>query len=81
LIIYPPVPILIVHPILYVQYIIVFVVLLRDLKVIILGDYNVGKTALICRYIEGTFKTHEPVSCSTATYKELKGSSPRQIKK
>lgn len=31
-----------------------------DLKVIILGDYAVGKTAFICRYIEGKFKTQEP---------------------
>ncbi|XP_033726939.1 ras-related protein Rab-20-like [Pecten maximus] len=31
-----------------------------DLKVIILGDYNVGKTSFICRYIDGTFKTKEP---------------------
>ncbi|KAK7474897.1 hypothetical protein BaRGS_00033852 [Batillaria attramentaria] len=31
-----------------------------DLKVIILGDYNVGKTSLICRYIEGKFKQQEP---------------------
>ena len=34
----------------------------RDLKVIILGDYAVGKTSLICRYIEGKFKEHETVS-------------------
>ncbi|KAJ8322058.1 hypothetical protein KUTeg_000529 [Tegillarca granosa] len=32
----------------------------KDLKVIILGDYAVGKTAFICRYIEGKFKTQEP---------------------
>ncbi|XP_025089110.1 ras-related protein Rab-20-like isoform X1 [Pomacea canaliculata] len=31
-----------------------------DLKVIILGDYNVGKTSLICRYIEGKFRGQEP---------------------
>ncbi|XP_060084937.1 ras-related protein Rab-20-like [Ylistrum balloti] len=31
-----------------------------DLKVIILGDYNVGKTSFICRYIDGTFQTKEP---------------------
>lgn len=34
----------------------------RDLKVIILGDYAVGKTSLICRYIDGKFRTQEPVS-------------------
>ena len=32
------------------------------MKVIILGDYSVGKTSLICRYIEGKFHTQEPVS-------------------
>ncbi|KAK3088010.1 hypothetical protein FSP39_013393 [Pinctada imbricata] len=31
----------------------------EDLKVIILGDYNVGKTSFICRYIEGQFKPHD----------------------
>ncbi|XP_071109379.1 ras-related protein Rab-20-like [Haliotis cracherodii] len=31
-----------------------------DLKVIIMGDFAVGKTSLICRYIEGKFKTQEP---------------------
>lgn len=31
-----------------------------DMKVIILGDYSVGKTSLICRYIEGTFHPQEP---------------------
>lgn len=31
-----------------------------DLKIIILGDYNVGKTSLICRYIEGKFRPQEP---------------------
>ncbi|XP_041361590.1 ras-related protein Rab-20-like [Gigantopelta aegis] len=31
-----------------------------DLKVIIMGDYAVGKTSFICRYIEGKFKTQEP---------------------
>ncbi|CAG5121504.1 unnamed protein product [Candidula unifasciata] len=31
-----------------------------DLKVIILGDYAVGKTSLICRYINGRFQTQEP---------------------
>lgn len=31
-----------------------------DMKVIILGDYSVGKTSLICRYIEGKFQTQEP---------------------
>ncbi|XP_005103568.1 ras-related protein Rab-20 [Aplysia californica] len=31
-----------------------------DLKVIILGDYAVGKTSLICRYIDGKFQTQEP---------------------
>ncbi|XP_059145852.1 ras-related protein Rab-20-like [Physella acuta] len=31
-----------------------------DLKVIILGDYAVGKTSLICRYIDGKFRTQEP---------------------
>ncbi|KAL3892349.1 hypothetical protein ACJMK2_004562 [Sinanodonta woodiana] len=30
-----------------------------DLKVIILGDFAVGKTSLICRYIEGKFRAHE----------------------
>ncbi|XP_060595641.1 ras-related protein Rab-20-like [Ruditapes philippinarum] len=30
-----------------------------DAKVIILGDYNVGKTCLISRYIDGTFGPHE----------------------
>jgi len=30
-----------------------------DLKVIILGDYAVGKTSLICRYIEGKFTAQE----------------------
>ena len=34
---------------------------LSDLKVIIMGDFNVGKTSLICRYIEGKFKPQEPV--------------------
>ena len=29
---------------------------------IILGDYNVGKTCLISRYIDGTFGKHESVS-------------------
>ena len=32
-----------------------------DLKVIIMGDFNVGKTSLICRYVEGKFKQQEPV--------------------
>ncbi|XP_070208202.1 ras-related protein Rab-20-like isoform X2 [Littorina saxatilis] len=32
----------------------------KDLKVIIMGDFNVGKTSLICRYIEGKFKQQEP---------------------
>ncbi|KAH9512244.1 Ras- protein Rab-20 [Bulinus truncatus] len=31
-----------------------------DLKVIILGDYDVGKTCLIRRYIEGTFHPTDP---------------------
>lgn len=31
-----------------------------DLKVIIMGDYNVGKTSLVCRYIEGKFTDQEP---------------------
>ncbi|GFO45746.1 ras-related protein rab-20 [Plakobranchus ocellatus] len=30
-----------------------------DLKVIILGDYDVGKTSLICRYINGKFQKQE----------------------
>lgn len=31
-----------------------------DLKVIIMGDFDVGKTSLICRYIEKKFKPQEP---------------------
>ncbi|ESO83144.1 hypothetical protein LOTGIDRAFT_197498 [Lottia gigantea] len=31
-----------------------------DLKVIIMGDYAVGKTSLVCRYIEDKFIKHEP---------------------
>ncbi|KAH3897179.1 ras-related protein Rab-20-like isoform X1 [Dreissena polymorpha] len=31
-----------------------------DAKVIILGDYAVGKTSLISRYIDGSFNPHEP---------------------
>ena len=38
-----------------------------DMKVIILGDYSVGKTSLICRYIEGKFHTQEPVSINRLT--------------
>ncbi|XP_048780159.1 ras-related protein Rab-20-like [Ostrea edulis] len=30
-----------------------------DLKVIIMGDYSVGKTSFIGRYIDGEFKQHE----------------------
>ncbi|KAK3798916.1 hypothetical protein RRG08_066653 [Elysia crispata] len=30
-----------------------------DLKVIILGDYAVGKTSLICRYIDGKFQKQD----------------------
>ena len=46
---------------------------LSDLKVIIMGDFNVGKTSLICRYIEGKFKPQEPVRlgslpCSLITF-------------
>ena len=40
----------------------IFVCFYRDLKVVIMGDYAVGKTSFICRYIEGKFKTQEPVS-------------------
>lgn len=31
-----------------------------DLKVVILGDVNVGKTSLICRYIDGKFLASDP---------------------
>lgn len=30
-----------------------------DLKVVVMGDFNVGKTSFIGRYIEGEFKQHE----------------------
>lgn len=33
----------------------------RDLKVIVMGDFNVGKTSFIGRYIEGEFKQHDAV--------------------
>ena len=37
--------------------------LLRDLKVVILGSSNVGKTALICRYIDGKFNSPSEQVC------------------
>ncbi|XP_025089111.1 ras-related protein Rab-20-like isoform X2 [Pomacea canaliculata] len=42
-----------------------------DLKVIILGDYNVGKTSLICRYIEGKFRGQEPDTAGDEKYSGL----------
>ena len=39
----------------------------RDLKVVILGDSSVGKTTLICRYMEGVFQSKKSVSTSIET--------------
>ena len=39
----------------------------RDIKVVILGDSSVGKTTLICRYMEGVFQSKKSVSTSTET--------------
>lgn len=37
-------------------YVIVYCCCFRDLKVIVMGDFNVGKIFFIGRYIEGEFK-------------------------
>lgn len=37
-------------------YVIVYCCRFRDLKVIVMGDFNVGKIFFIGRYIEGEFK-------------------------
>lgn len=37
-------------------YVIVYCYCFRDLKVIVMGDFNVGKIFFIGRYIEGEFK-------------------------
>jgi len=42
----------------------------RDAKVIILGDYAVGKTSLVSRYVDGKFGPHETV-CAFYLYKML----------
>ncbi|RUS75914.1 hypothetical protein EGW08_016327 [Elysia chlorotica] len=42
-----------------------------DLKVIILGDYAVGKTSLICRYIEGKFQKQDSDTAGDERYSGL----------
>ncbi|XP_052260265.1 ras-related protein Rab-20-like isoform X2 [Dreissena polymorpha] len=42
-----------------------------DAKVIILGDYAVGKTSLISRYIDGSFNPHEPDTAGDEKYTGL----------
>lgn len=50
--------------------VLLLVFLFSDAKVIILGDYAVGKTCLISRYIEGKFGPHESV-CIAWHYRPL----------
>ncbi len=43
-----------------------------NLKLIVMGDGGVGKSAITCRYTQGVFqeKVRDPISCSVALHYE-----------
>ena len=44
----------------------------RYFKVIILGKSDVGKTAILVRFVDGYFKSHPPTICIDYKIKEFK---------